>query len=281
MKKVITVILVLILLVISVIFTIDMMDKKYTKNAQKTDTSVASTQSTTEVATPTELTTELTTELPSDTTEATTEEPANMDRLDSNDPSFPQSFELELELINQFPELPAGCEAVSLTMILNYYGFDLDKSHIIDNYQVFSDNFVLGYCGDPYSATTGGGCYAPGMTDTANNFLKDKESPLRAKNITGTEFEELFEYVAAGNPVMVWTTMGMAQSSKGYYQYDNLGNAYAWDNMEHCVVLAGYDLEANTVIIYDPMEGIMTRDLDLFKASYESMYKMSIILKEY
>ena len=276
MKKVLTVILVLVILVISVIFTIDMMDNKYSKNAQKTDTT-ASTQSTTEIAT----TTEFIPETPTDSSEATTEEAGSVDRIDSSDSNFPRSHELDVELINQFPELPAGCEAVSLTMLLNYYGFDLDKEYIIDNYQVFSDNFVLGYCGDPYSPTVGGGCYAPGMTDTANNFLKDKDSTLRAKNITGTEFEELFEYVAAGNPVMVWTTMGMAPSSKGYYQYDNLGNAYAWDNMEHCVVLGGYDLDASTVTIYDPMEGIMTRDLETFKVSYESMYNMSIILKEY
>lgn len=276
MKKIVNIIIILLVLGLSVFFTMKTIEKKYAGNAPKSNNT---TTQTTEYVT----TTQTTEEIPADTgasTEETTEAQP-VDKIDSSDPDFPKVFDLELELIEQFPELPAGCEAVSLTMILNYYGFDLDKEYIIDNYQVFSDNFVLGYCGDPYSPTTGGGCYAPGMTDTANNFLKDKGSELRAKNITGTEFEDLFEYVAAGKPVLVWTTMGMGPSSKGYYQYDNLGNAYAWDNMEHCVVLAGYDIAANTVSIYDPMEGFVYRDIDAFKTSYESMYKMAIILKEY
>ncbi len=278
MKKIILVILILIVLGLSVFFTIKIIEKKQNDNAPQNDTTqttelLTTVQTTEDISTNTIATTE-------EITEATTEAKP-VDKIDSSDPDFPQSFDLELELIQQHPELPAGCESVSLTMILNYYGYDLEKTYIIENYQVFSDNFVLGYWGDPYSSTIGGGCYAPGMTDTANNFLKDKGSNLRAKNITGTEFEDLFEYVAAGKPVLIWSTISMAYPDKGFYQYDNLGNAYAWDNMEHCVVLSGYDYAANTVSIYDPIDGFVYRDMDAFKYTYDSMHKMAIILKEY
>lgn len=192
---------------------------------------------------------------------------------------FPEAFDLELEIINQYPELPAGCESVSLTMILNYLGYDLDKTHIVDEYLVYSGNFVMGYCGDPYSYETGGGCYAPGMTITANNFLKSNGSKHIAENITGTDFDTLLEYVAQGHPILIWTTINMAYCNKGYYNYDEDGNPYAWDYNEHCVVLTGYDLKAGTVTVYDPIDGIVYRDKEAFEVIYEDMDEMAIIIK--
>ena len=50
--------------------------------------------------------------------------------------------------------------------------------------------------------------------------------------------------------------------------------------MEHCVVLAGYDLDNKTVTVYDPIDGIVTRDYDTFEEIYNQMYKMAIILED-
>ena len=33
----------------------------------------------------------------------------------------------DFEIIYQEPELPTGCEITALTMVLHYYGFDVDK----------------------------------------------------------------------------------------------------------------------------------------------------------
>ena len=35
--------------------------------------------------------------------------------------------------LNQLPELPTGCEVTSLTMVLNYLGYDADKTDIAAN----------------------------------------------------------------------------------------------------------------------------------------------------
>lgn len=229
---------------------------------------------------------DLSTEIPptTDITEATTEEITQATTESTTEPTtqatteFPDSFDLELELLLQHPELPAGCESVSLTMILNYLGYDIDKTLIVDQYLVYSDNFVMGYCGEPYSYV-GGGCYAPGMTITANNFLQANGNKHTAVNVTGTDFQTLLEYVAAGHPVLIWTTVKMAVCSKAHYNYDEEGNVYAWDYNEHCVVLSGYDLNAGTVTVYDPIDGIMYRDLETFKSIYEQMDEMAIIIK--
>lgn len=193
---------------------------------------------------------------------------------------FPDCFDLELELLSQYPELPAGCESVSLTMILNYLGYNLDKTDIVDDYLVYSGNFVMGYSGNPYSYDVGGGIYAPGMTITANSFFEANGNRHYAENVTGTDFDTLLEYVAEGHPVLIWSTISMMSCSKGSYNYDEEGNPYAWDYNEHCVVLTGYDYRANTVTVYDPIEGVVWRDMDEFEAIYNDMNQMAIIIKE-
>lgn len=194
---------------------------------------------------------------------------------------FPDSYDIELELLSQYPELPSGCESVSLTMLLKYYGYDLDKTEIASEYLEYSNNFVMGYNGDPFSSTIGGGCYAPGMETTANKYFRATGNKHYAENITGTDFDQLLEYVAKGDPILIWTTISMSYCNKSYCNYDEEGNPYCWDYNEHCVVLAGYDLNAGTVTIYDPIDGIVYRDLESFKAIYEEMYEMAIIIREY
>ena len=277
MRKLLYVLIFLLIVAISFLLTTNIIKNTNTTTEDSSYTETTQSSDTTEELITTEGISEAIMASPIDSVE----ESKWIEKINSNDPDFPTCHDLELVLIEQYPELPAGCESVSLTMILNYYGFDLDKQYIVDNHLVYSSNFVLGYCGDPYSYSVGGGCYAPGMTDTANDFLTKNNSDFQAVNITGTEFEDLFEYVAAGNPVLVWTTINMAYPNKSYYAYDNEGNPYGWDTNEHCVVLAGYDYKANTVTIYDPIAGVIYRDMDAFKATYDSMYQMAIILKEY
>jgi uncharacterized protein YvpB len=208
--------------------------------------------------------------------EAATE---NEETEETEDNELPEQTELTLELIYQYPELPAGCESVALTMLLNYYGFNLDKTTIADDYLIYSnDSFVTGFLGNPYTST-GGGAYAPAMTDTANLFLAEQGSDLSAINISGTDFDDLLYFVADGTPVMVWTTMYLStpEYSGTIHSYDDTD--YQWVTSEHCVVLSGYNLTTNEVTIYDSISGIVTYDKDDFAAVYDGMWKMAMILQ--
>jgi uncharacterized protein YvpB len=192
---------------------------------------------------------------------------------------LPEEKELTLDLIYQKPELPSGCESVALTMLLNYYGFNLDKTTIADNYLIFSDeNFVMGFMGNPHN-TSGGGAYAPSMVNTANRFLIEQESDLRAINISGTDFDDLFAFVAGGTPVMVWTTIGLSTPNPSGTVYPYGDTDYQWVSREHCVVLSGYNLSTNEITIYDSLDGIMTYNKDDFAAVYDGMWKMAMILQ--
>lgn len=192
---------------------------------------------------------------------------------------MPDEMSLTLDYICQNPELPSGCESVALTILLNYYGFKLDKTTIADNYLIFSDdNFVMGFKGDPH-ASSGGGAYAPSMANTANRFLIQQGSSLRAIDISGTELEELYPFIAGGTPVMVWSTINLQSPNPSGPVYLYGDTEYQWVSREHCVILSGYNLITNEVTIYDPISGIMTYDKDEFKATYDGMWQMAIIIQ--
>ena len=50
----------------------------------------------------------------------------NTTQEEEQEETIPPKVSLEVELVYQYPELPTGCESVALTMLLKYYGFDLE-----------------------------------------------------------------------------------------------------------------------------------------------------------
>lgn len=193
--------------------------------------------------------------------------------------AIPSRVKLEMESILQLPELPTGCESVALTMLLKYYGFnDLEKTTVADEYLIYSDNFVTGFLGDPYSRS-GAGCYSPGLVETANKFFKDRQSLLNAKNLTGSTPQTLYKYVANGTPVVVWNTAYFINNNPKGIKEKYAGKTYEWDSSEHCVVFTGYDFNRNVVIINDPLEGIVERDADRFWELYENLGSMAMIVR--
>lgn len=189
------------------------------------------------------------------------------------------SYEIKMDAILQNPELPTGCESVALTNVLNYYKFPLKKTTIADNYLEYSSyNFVSAYIGNPRSFD-GAGCYAPAITNAANKFLREKRSGLTAVDLTGTSFTKLYKYVEAGNPVIVWNTMYMMQPVYTDLTYYENGRTYRWYGREHCVVLCGYDKEKGTVLINDPLDGIVVRNARDFESLYNQMGKMAVLIR--
>lgn len=179
----------------------------------------------------------------------------------------------------QYPELPTGCEITSLTMVLNYYGVDADKCDISDNFlekgDVGSVDFNVAFVGDPRDASSYG-CYAPVIANTANRYLEYKQSKLIAKDITGTELEDLFSYIDYEKPVIIW---GTQDCSEGHYSvtWNVDGKELTWFTPEHCMVLVGYD--DISVWVADPIYGdIRNYDIQTLKNSYDSLNKQAILI---
>lgn len=198
--------------------------------------------------------------------------------LAAKESELPAVFSLSVPEVYQNPELPTGCESVALTMMLMYEGFVLEKTTIADEFLIYdAENFAVGYVGDPYSSS-GAGCFPPAIVATANRFLRSQGSNKYAVNLSGSAFEALLSYVASGEPVAVWSTMYMQEPGfTGQYVTEN-GTTYPWYRAEHCVVITGYNLNTGTVIVNDPLEGIVERDLQAFKQLYEKIGQFAVVI---
>ncbi|MDO4622559.1 MAG: C39 family peptidase [Eubacteriales bacterium] len=180
--------------------------------------------------------------------------------------------------VRQEPELPTGCESVALTIVLKSLGYDLEKTTVADNYLARGDNMAIAYCGNPYSYA-GAGAFPPAIVKAANKFLREKESSKRAYNISGASLEDLYDYIRDGYPIILWHTtfMGSTFQTGGSYPYR--GMTYSWYANEHCLVLYGYDKAKNTVLLSDPMAGLVERDADAFQQIYDTIGKYAVVIK--
>lgn len=189
---------------------------------------------------------------------------------------------LPVKHINQNPELPTGCEITSLTMVLNYLGFDIDKITLADNFldklETPDGSFYDFFIGDP-KLPNGMGCFAPAITNAANKYLKTTDSELKASNISGSTLQAFFDELSDGNPIIIWTSSNLSMPVKYTPINLNTNSVFNWPNNEHCVVLIGYNLEKNIVYLADPLKDIIECDLNVFSKSYEDYYKQAVVIK--
>lgn len=188
------------------------------------------------------------------------------------------SAEVEIDFINQFPELPAGCEAVSLTMAINSYGYDLEKTDIVDDYLIYGSSIVDSYVGDPHIFLNGAGIYPPGLVNTVWNFVEETNAKLYPIDTTEVEFDDLLKFIQKGYPVVLWSTYYDAYPIAEGGAEERNGIVYQWYRNEHCVLLCGYDLEDNTVTIADPVRGIVTVSKSTIENIYDEMGQFSMVM---
>lgn len=122
------------------------------------------------------------------------------------------------------------------------------------------------FIGDP-TTEMGIVCGTGAIVTAANDYLEDIDSKLRAKDKTGAEPEELYQFVSQGVPVVVWCTILMEDriAEDGWYTED--GEYVDWANVDHGAVLIGYTND--TVTIADPISG----EVEYSKAQFESVFR--------
>lgn len=181
----------------------------------------------------------------------------------------------DFEWLSQNPELPTGCEIISLTSVLNYYGINVKKETMADDYLKKGDgSYYKMFLGNPRDAGSFG-CMAQPIVDAANLYFKKNNVSMKASNVSGVTFDKILEYVSQGVPMIVWNTMGMAPA----YESQTLtldGREYTWIAPEYCVVVVGYDLDNNEVYVADPMAGMITRNLKTFEERYDSLKRQAV-----
>ncbi|MCI7767786.1 MAG: C39 family peptidase [Oscillospiraceae bacterium] len=200
------------------------------------------------------------------------------------------SVYIDMANILQNPELPVGCEITALTILLNYYGFNAEKTDMARNYlptswgnpqtidgKLHKDSFFDYFIGDPFSK--GYGCFSPAIEKAANAYISSHGGGFTVKNISGCHPDTLYEYLIAGTPVLCWATDGMIEPE--YYEtwYDNAtGEQLDWYLNEHCFVLAGFNIANSTVTLNDPMKGIIDYNIDKFEVRFKQMHSQAIVI---
>ncbi|MBR2258373.1 MAG: C39 family peptidase [Blautia sp.] len=191
--------------------------------------------------------------------------------------------------ILQMPELPTGCEVVALTMVLQYYGFDVDKITMATEYlPISNDPITVGpdgrrygpdlknyFWGNPFS--NGTVCGTGAIVTAAERYINEQDSLLYVYDISGARPEELYTYVAQDIPVIVLVTIGMRDRGEldGWYTKD--GSFVDWAEDDHGAVLIGYS--PNTVTLADPISGIITYSKQLFEKIYAQRGYGSVVIR--
>lgn len=197
---------------------------------------------------------------------------------------------IPIKKLMQNPELPNGCEIVSLTAILNYYGYTVSKTTMADKYlpkqsfswkqgKRFGSDPYKAYAGDPRSKTGGWYSFAPPIVKASDNYMEMQKNKMKAKDISGSSKEELITYLGNGVPIVIWVTLDLNKPTLNSHWYlSDTGKYYkAYTNL-HAVVLKGY--KEGKVHVMNPLKGQVEYNLNTFFKSYEEMGKHALILEK-
>ena len=198
---------------------------------------------------------------------------------------------LSVPYLSQEGILPSGCEAVSATMVVQYYGLDLEVYHLIDQYLPRSDFWYedgqltnvspsQAFIGDPY-ATTGLGCYAPVIQKALNSYFEAENPSLSAVLTTGTSLEELCsEYISKDIPVLIWASIRMQPLKSGMqWRLSGGQESFTWQSPEHCLVLVGFD--DDFYYFNDPYQsqGQVSYDKQLVDSRFRQLGMQSVVVQ--
>jgi len=197
---------------------------------------------------------------------------------------------IAVPIVFQNPELPNGCEITSLTAIFNYYGEEVNKLTMADEYLpkgllAFENGKRIGpdpnlaFAGNPRDKTNSFYVFASPIVQAANTYFLENGLNRIAYDITGASIEELQSYIAKGIPVLTWITIDLkparVNDALKWQESNTLNDHIPYTNL-HAVVLLGLDdTHAN---IMNPLTGYESIPLDVFKQSFESLQSRAVVV---
>lgn len=204
--------------------------------------------------------TNLTVETASVTVNSTSTSVANESEttaVESDSENTGKSVCIDVPYISQKGEYPTGCELVSASMLLKFYGFEISAGELIEKGYVkhteleYDDKEDRIYCADPNESFIGNprdesgyGCYSNALRNGLEKYLENEY--FDAVNLSGISLEDLcMEYIDFGEPVLIWASINMVQTKENekVWIIKETGEEFRWLANEHCLVLVGYDDE--------------------------------------
>lgn len=196
----------------------------------------------------------------------------------------PKSIILDVELINQLPEYKNGCEATSLTMMLNYAGINVNKNSVIEKVKrdptpikydskgniIEWGNPKLGFVGDITGKTPGYSIDPDALAPVINEYL-----PGKALDLTGSDYSQLEKVLSSGRPIVVWITSKFTEP-KVSHTWTSSGVTVNSYFSQHAVLVTGMD--ENNIYYNDPLTGEKNSKInkETFKSVWIKMGKKAL-----
>lgn len=197
-----------------------------------------------------------------------------------------ETVRLEAPHINQMPELPRGCEVVSLGMLLAFHDIHIDKMELaekvernpavyeVKNGETFFGNPNNGFVGDMYSFDNPGlGVYHKPIAKLAENYA----SNMTIYDFTGEDFNAVLEQLSLGRPV--WVIIN------SHYKELPESEFITWQTEDgpidityrlHSVLVTGYD--EDYIYFNDPLNYRDKADRSNFEEAWIQMGKQAITI---
>ncbi len=198
--------------------------------------------------------------------------------------------ELDVPVVMQKPELPHGCEITSLTAVLNYFGMNVSKLEMADNYlpkqnirtvdnQRFGPNPHEAFAGNPRDKAHGMYVFAEPIVKAAEAVIADRQADLRVSNMSKASQDEILQLVREGVPVVTWVTLDLSSpkrnANRGWIFEGETTSHEAYMNL-HAVVLTGH--LGDKVVVMDPLKGYVTYNVDQFFKSYRELDQQAVAI---
>ncbi len=197
---------------------------------------------------------------------------------------------LDVKPLAQDPLLPNGCEAVSMTMLLQYAGVKADpvdfavdfipRAEITKSGGVrFAPDPEQAYIGDPRSEHGGWYCFEGPVIEGANRLLRAGGiDGLSAQVLESASYYDLWCCLSSGCPAAVWMTTDYGAprlSETVTFQLPDHSTLTPFANL-HCVVLTG--IENDRFYLADPLHGALSVSAEQFFSVFEAMGSRAVIL---
>ncbi|MCO7125652.1 C39 family peptidase [Sporolactobacillus shoreicorticis] len=152
---------------------------------------------------------------------------------------IPESYRMNVAVVSQLPELPAGCEITAVTMMLRYKGADVTKKGLAKEMpRATNGDPDTGFVGSPYSKS-GATIYPPALMKLVKKYAGS------AVNLTGASTDKLKDFISNNHPVVIWGTYDgffyhaltlTGYSESGFYYNDPWTGTKRWMNNEQMMI---------------------------------------------
>lgn len=208
----------------------------------------------------------------------------NSNILMTNDDKRPITKLIEISHVFQNPQLPRGCEVTALSMLLESQGFQAGKMELAAKVKKEPGIYVLDgetYYGNPEKGFVGNMYtleqFGFGVFNKPIEALVKEYAPKQVINLSGSEFEDVLNFVGQGVPVwVIINTRYQPLKEELFTEWTTKEGQVVVTNKQHAVVITGYD--QNKVYMNDPLGIRNNADINKFKEAWEQMGKQAITI---